>query len=113
MHYAARVRLAECVCNLNSNVEGLFQGQTGIDPFGQHSAFHKLHYNEALAFSFPDFVNCANVRMIQTGRGLSFLDETLSRIFVAEEVLLQEFDRYPPVELCVLCKIHLAHSASA
>ncbi len=53
------------------------------------------HGDELLAvWGGIDFVNAADVRMVQSGRRLSFEDESLSRVVVAGQFLRQDLERH-------------------
>jgi hypothetical protein len=61
---------SECVSYLNSPFKHLFERhRLSGDAMLQRGAFHEFHRDERLTVLFADFVDRANVGMIQRGRG--------------------------------------------
>jgi hypothetical protein len=60
----------------------------------------------------PDFVNGADVRMIQRRCGAGFPTETLERLRVSGKVLGQEFQGHKASQRSVLCFVNDAHAAT-
>jgi hypothetical protein len=60
----------------------------------------------------PDFVNGADVRMIQRRCGAGFPTETLERLRVSGKVLGKEFQRNEEAEFSVLSLVHDTHPAA-
>jgi hypothetical protein len=73
MDDALRMRRVQRIGDLNAQPEdGIDVRQIGGDPLAQSVAFKKLHGNEGAPILFVDFVNGADVRMIQGRGGLGF-----------------------------------------
>src|SRR5262249_30756631 len=64
------------------------------DRFAKSLAFQILHSDEGLALVLPDFVNDADIRMVQRRRGTGFAAKTLKRCLVADHVVRKELQRY-------------------
>ena len=58
-----------------------------IDPLIERLAFEQLHDNEALIAMLSDFVDGADVRMIQCRGGTSLPLKSLQRLWLAREFL--------------------------
>jgi len=76
MNDSPAVSRAECVRNLNPQLQHLLQRQRlAFDTVLEGQTIQKLHRNEELAILFAEFVDCANIWMIQGGSGLCFTVE--------------------------------------
>src|SRR5208282_1176382 len=64
---------------------------TPTDPVPQRHAIKKLHGNEKLVSTLPNFVNSANVGMVECRSGTSFTAETFQCLWVSCNILGQEF----------------------
>jgi len=101
--------------DLNGNVDGLFQLQwSPFDFLFQRFAFVAGHADKHLPlFSLVDLVDSANVRMIQSGGCLGFLNETSLDLWILSESGWQELEGDSAFQLDVLSSIQYSHSASA
>src|SRR5271156_4853416 len=72
-----------------------------------------LHRDEGFAFIFSDFVNRADVGMIQCGRGSRLAPKPFQRLFVVSNFFGQEFQGYGTTEFSVLGPEHDSHAATA
>ena len=86
------------------------QGLAG-DLLPQRLAFQQLHGDEGLPVGFVDFVNGADVRMIERGRGLGFALKTAQGLRVLGDVLGQKFQRDRASELEVFRFVDHPHAA--
>jgi hypothetical protein len=76
--------------------------------------FEILHCNERPAIvRFADFVNRADIRMVESGSGSCFSKEAFSSRHIVREIAWKNFQRRKPIQLRVFGQEHLAHSASA
>jgi len=73
-------------------------------------ALQQWHHHEGLALVFAEFVNRADVRMIQRGSSAGFLFKTFQRFRVLAKLLGQEFQRNTATQLQVLCFVHHPHA---
>src|ERR1700681_696068 len=85
------VRCIECVRNLDSPVQHLLtrEGPAGNAVF-QRGAFYEFHRNERLAVVFSDFMDGANIWMVQGGSGLRLPFETAQSLGVWREAIRKE-----------------------
>src|SRR5262249_23672711 len=79
----------------------------------QRHSVEKLHDYEGLPLVLANFVNRANVRMVQSGSGTSFTAEAFERLWVFGEVLGQELQGDEPAQLSVLSLVNHTHPAAA
>ena len=84
-----------------------------IDDVLQGAAVEKLHGDEALAFMLADFIDGANVRMIQSGSRASFAAEPLERKRIAGQIIRKKFERNEAAELGVLGLVNDSHATAA
>src|SRR5882724_11593250 len=76
-------------------------------------ALEKLHGDEASAALLADFVNGADVGVIQRGGGSRLTPKTLQGLRVLCQGLRQELQGHEPAQLHVLRFINHAHAAAA
>jgi hypothetical protein len=83
MNDALRVRAIHAASNFNGQRYRRFvlQRFAGNEMF-QRYAVEKLHGNEGLLVVFPNFIDGADIRMIQRGRRARFTPETFQRLRV-------------------------------
>jgi hypothetical protein len=73
----------------------------------------KLHRDECLPVLIVNFVDRADVWMIQGGRSFGFALETAQGLWVFGYVVWQEFEGNEAIERDVLCFVHHTHAATA
>jgi hypothetical protein len=76
-------------------------------------ALNVLHDDEAFAFRFTDFVDTADIWMIQCCRRPGFSQESLARCLVPFHQFGQEFERHPAIKGSVVSQEDLTHSSRA
>ena len=76
-------------------------------------ALNQLHGDEILAIGFTNFIDGANVGMIQRRSGARFEPEPLERLLVLGQILGQEFQRDAPTEMEVFRDPNAPHPARA
>ncbi len=74
---------------------------------------NKLHDDEKLPIVFPDFMDCADIGVIQCGGNLRFLDEPGFAFLRVGQTRREKLQRDQPVKLCVLGFEDNAHAAFA
>src|SRR6267143_1955591 len=79
----------------------------------QRSAINKFHRDEVSLIVVPNLEDLRNIRMAQCRRRFSFANETLHPIPIRCDICGKNLQRDFTIELCVLSKIDLAHSARA
>jgi hypothetical protein len=105
---------SECVSNLNSPFKHLFERHwLSADAMLQRGAFHEFHRDERLTVLFADFVDGANVGMIQRGRRTRLSAKTFEHLWDLGEVVRKKFERDKPAEGGVLGFIDDPHAAAA
>ena len=102
------------VCDLCAQVEH-FVGRQGLagDHLPQRLAFQQFHGDEGLPGGFVDFVDRANVRMIERGGSLGFALKTAEGLRVLGKVLGQKFQSDGASELEVFRLVDDTHAARA
>ena len=114
MNDVAAVRRVQRIGDLDRELERLVAGKRlAVDAFLQRLPFEPLHHDEGPALVLADFVNDADVRMIQRRRGPRLADKPLERGLVGRHLGRQELQRHRPAERRVLGLIDDAHSAAA
>ena len=104
----------ECVGDLISYIEDLIErhGAAG-DAMFQRLAVEVFHGDEPLAVVFVDFVDGADVGMIQRGGGLGFAFETGQGLRIFGYIVRQEFQGDEAVKFGVFGFVDYAHAAAA
>ena len=114
MDDAARVRRVQRVGDLNGQIEEPAQRhRLAVDLFFQRAAFEQLEHDEGTPLVLADFVDGADVGMIQRRRGARFAEEALDRQAIGRRLGKQQFERDASPEDQILGEIHLAHAAAA
>jgi hypothetical protein len=70
----------------------------------------EFHRQECIRISFANFVDGADVRMIERRRSPCFPAETFKRVRVLRNVVGQEFEGNEAAQLSVLRFVHHAHA---
>src|SRR5712692_8657380 len=86
--------------------------RTAPDEVLERRTVEKLHGDETLAVVLADFVNGANVGMIQRGSSASLTAETLEGLSVAHELIGEELESDEAAELGVLGLVNHTHPAT-
>src|SRR5438132_2769323 len=73
--------------------QGLIIERTACDAMLQCHAIEILHDDEWPAVFLPDFVDCANIGMIQGRGSLRFTLESSQSLGIARNIIGQELDR--------------------
>ena len=76
-------------------------------------AVEKLHGDEGLLAVFSDFINRADVGMVESGRGAGLAAETFEGLRVLGKILGQEFEGDEAAEFGVFRLVNHAHAATA
>ncbi len=107
------VRGVEAFGNLDGVVEQAldFHGPAGIDVL-ESGAVEKFHGDIAIAFVLANFVDGADVGMVQPGSGARLAPETFEGLRIAAEVLGKEFERNEAAKFGVFSFVDDAHSAT-
>ena len=112
MDNVAAMRFGERVDDLQRELERLIERKRApAHEFFQRLAVDVLHHEEEHIFDFIDFVDRADVRMIDGGRGASFSQEPGAGFLVADEIGGERFDGDGAMELCILGLVDHTHPA--
>src|SRR6266550_5794936 len=84
-----------------------------IDDLPQCLAVDEFHGDEIQSIVFADFVNVSDVRMVEGGGGLRFLNEAAHAIAVTGEIGRENLECNLAAELGIFSEINFAHSARA
>src|SRR6267378_7849378 len=96
----------------NGNHGVQFHGPARDDEL-EGRAVEKLHSDETLAVVLADFINGANVGVVQSGSGASFAAETLESMRVTDQIVGEEFESDKAAEVGVFGLVDDAHAAAA
>ena len=106
------VRRIQCVRDLDSQLQHLLQRQRlAGNAVLQGLSVEKLHRNEGLAFLFADFIDGANVGVVQGGSSLRLALEAGQRLSAAGNIVGQKFERNGTMKLGVRRFINHTHAA--
>ena len=114
MENAFRMCRIECVGNLNRQLQQVLVSQgLSCNATLKSLSIHQFHRNEGLAFALVDFVNRADIGMVQGGGGSGLTLKALKCLMVAREFFWQEFQGYAATQLRIFSLIHHSHAAAA
>src|SRR6185369_13058582 len=114
MNDAVRMGGIERVGDLYSQVKQQWQWQWVVgNALSQSRAIQILHRDKALVLRLADFVNHADVGMIEAGGGPRFPAEPFQHRGVFGDQLGQEFKSHHPAQLNVFGLVHNAHTPAA
>jgi hypothetical protein len=83
------------------------------DTVRQRHAFQKFHGDEHLVAMFADFVDGANVRMVQRGSGSRLAAKSFQGLRILRQRIRQEFQRHEAAEFSILSLVDNSHTAAA
>ena len=114
MSDASCVRGIQRVGNLNAEFQNAIDQQRfAVEDVLKGLALHQLHNDEGLAVVVRNFVNGADVRMIQSGGGAGFAQEAVERWLIFGGVRREKFECDAAIEDGVAGGIHDAHASAA
>jgi hypothetical protein len=114
MNNACGVSSVESVCNLSGKQKKSFHLQrTPRNAVLQRHAVEKLHDDERLTFVPADFMNGADIWMVQGRRSASLSTETLQRLRVLRNFLREKFESDEASKLGVFGFIDNTHTTAA
>src|SRR6516165_10520774 len=111
---AFRMRSVKRIGNLDRELQQKI-GLKGLttDAVLERDAFEVLHDDEGLAVLLVDFVNGANVRVVQGGGGSRLALKALQRLRVAGDIFREEFEGDEAAELDVFGFVNHTHATAA
>ena len=83
-----------------------------IDYVPERLTFQKFHCDEGSAIDLVDFVDRANVGVIQGGRGFSLPMEAAQRLMVPGHIVGQKFQGNETIQFDVLSLVNHTHPAA-
>ena len=114
VHDAFGVGGVERVRNLDAQREQLLGFERAArDQVLERHAVEKFHGDEGSAFVLADVVNRADVRMIERGSGLCLALEAGQRLWIAGNLVGQEFQGDETMQARVFCLVDDTHAATA
>src|SRR5215469_13177128 len=113
MNNSSGVRGVECVGDLDAEIEQTleFQG-TAACQFAKGLAVQILHHDKRPTFMLADFVDSADVRMIQRRSGPRLAAKTFEGCLVPGDFVRQELECDKPAEMSVFSLINNTHAAA-
>ena len=101
------------VCDLDRQGEETieFHGPP-IDQMFQRLAGKTLHHDEKVSFMLADFMNRANVGMVQCGSRTRFPPKTFKSLRIARGVVRKEFQRHEASQESIFGLVDNPHSTS-
>src|SRR4029077_5375520 len=113
MNDALRMRCVQRIGNFDSQAEqGRRLQRFRPDAMLQRHAIQKLHDDKCLAVLLVNFVNGANVGMVEGGGGLRLALEAAQGLGIFCYVIRKKFKSDKAVELDVLSLVHNTHPAA-
>src|SRR5437660_2943589 len=109
-----RVCSTQTLCYVETELYDLQNRQwTRLDCVPQALALDKLHHDEYLTICFIDFINSANIRMVQSGGRPRLAHEAISCFTLKCVLPGQKLYRDSTVQLKILCPVYDTHSTLA
>ena len=114
MNDAFSVRRVQRIGNFDSQIEQqLHIERPARNPMLQRDAFQKFHRDERVAVLLADFVDGADVGMVQRGSGAGLAAETLQSLRIARNIFRQEFQSNEAAEFGIFRFVNNAHAPAA
>ena len=114
MHNAFAVGSVEGISNFNGQgQDGLSLHRSSGDAVFQSQPIQKLHSDKALALVLADFVDSADVGMVQGRSRAGFAAKSFQCLRILRDILRQELERYKSAKGGVLGLINHTHAAAA
>ena len=114
MNDALGVSGVEGIGDFDGNFESFFQrARVAGDAMLERVPFQKLHGDEVAFGIAADFVNSADIGVVQGGGGASFAAEAFKRVGVTHEIVGKKFEGDEAAEIEILGFVDDAHAAAA
>src|SRR3984957_19129665 len=114
MNDAFGVSRVQCIGDLDAQINQTVSFERASqNRFPQSLAFEILHHNEAQAAMFANFVDGADVGVVQSGSGAGFTTKTLERLGIVRDVVGQKLQSDQATQGGILGAIHHTHPAAA
>src|SRR5215467_4777413 len=113
VNYAFRMCCIQSVCNINRNAQKLFQFHwTNRDHMLQCLAVQEFHGDERLRSRLSDFVDGADVRMVQCRRCPRLAPEAFESLPVVGKMFRKELQRNKAAQVSVFGLVNYTHPAT-
>src|SRR6185437_3625399 len=114
MNDASAMRRVEGVSDFDRDVENLLERKGSVtDALLESRAVEKFHGEETALAVAANFINRADVRMIERGSGAGFAAKAFECVSVADEIIGKKFKRDEAAEVCVLSLVDNTHAPAA
>src|SRR5579862_129551 len=87
--------------------------RAATDAMAEGDAVEELHGDEAAAGLFADFVNGADIGMVEGGGGAGFTTETFQSLRILGQVVRKEFECHEAAQFSVFGLVNHAHATAA
>src|SRR5207253_7620269 len=102
------------ISDLDAQIENRLDLQwLATDPVPQSLAFAQLHRDDGASINFVDFIDGADVRVVQRGRSFGYSLKTTESLPSVGEFLRQELQGGVATELEVFRLVHDTHATPA
>src|SRR5215467_12243940 len=114
VNYAFRMCCIQSVCNINRNVQKLFQfHRTASNHMPQCLAVQEFHGDKRLRSMLSNFVNRADIRMVQCRSCSCFTPKAFQSLPLVGKMFRKELQRNKPAQVSVFGLENHTHSATA
>ena len=108
------VRRFQRIRNFHADVQQQLQiHRTPRNPMLQRGPIEEFHRQVGLPAVFANFVNRADIRMVQRRRRSRLTPESLERLRIRRQFIRKEFQRHMPAKIRILSLVHHTHPAAA
>ncbi len=113
MHDPSRVRRIQRIRNLDRQLQPLIQRQRRAgNSLLQRLTIQKLHGDERAPIRLANFIDGADIRMVQRRSSLRLALKSSERLAIARQFIGKEFQSHKAVQRGVLSLKHHTHSAA-
>ena len=114
MNNAFLVRCIEGIGNLDGDADQIICGEWAVgNPVTQCPALEQFHGDEVKPVGFIHFVDCADIRVVQSGRSPGLAQQPLHHLRVTGDFGWQAFERHLAAQTRVFRPVYHAHAARA
>ncbi len=113
MNHAVGMGIGECISDLQAVTVDIIGGQPlAVDHAAQRAAFQILHRNVGRVIGFADFINRADIGMIQGRSSAGLAQQSFAACFVGGQGGVEKLQRHIPAQNLVFGAVHFSHAAS-
>ena len=108
------MRFGQCVSDLDGDRQRFGDADlTAMKPRVERLPLDILHRDEEQAVGLGDFIDRADVRMVEGRGGPRFANEPRARVRVGRRLGGEQFERDVPAQLRIVGQVDFAHAACA